>query len=268
MVEYLIIGYWSKKAGRGYATYNMIASGMSVASKCKRNVVLIQGKNDYNRIEYAFSSYEEKGFVKEDYGYYNIGGVENVVRKLENGIFSIREYESEIVRVKDTNLYYIPVGECKGNDMLYKNFKESFCKLADFARSVEDIFFVELYNGTTGISREILENLDLLVINESQDSKDFGSFEYGIEDKIVYLVGGYDMNSCISLDDIRRKYRIKKGRIGVIPYDIRYKDAMFNGKCMEFFERHRNISREDMEYSFMRYLDMVSDMIIKRCDIE
>ena len=83
----MIIGFWSEKPGKGSVTYNLLASGLAISERCKSDVVLIQGKVDYNRLEYAFMPYAEENILKEDYGYYSYGGMDVILNKLENQVY-------------------------------------------------------------------------------------------------------------------------------------------------------------------------------------
>ena len=124
----MIIGFWSEKPGRGSSTYNMIAAGLGFSERCNKRVILMQGKHDYNRIEYAFTPYDDESVMKEDYGYYNYGGMDSIISKLENNILTEKEFNKEIIAIRNTNLCYILSGKGRNNTEFQSRFLKCYDK--------------------------------------------------------------------------------------------------------------------------------------------
>ena len=135
----MIIGFWSEKPGRGSSTYNMIAAGLGVSEKCDKRVILMQGKHDYNRIEYAFTPYDDESVMKEDYGYYNYGGMDSIINKLENDILTEKEFNKEIIAIRNTNLCYILSGKGRNNPEFQGRFIKCYDKYIEFLKNSSDI---------------------------------------------------------------------------------------------------------------------------------
>lgn len=269
MGRYLIIGFWSEEPGKGSSTYNMIASGISLSAKCKERVILMQGKKDYNRIEYAFTPYESSGILKEDYGYYNYGGVDSLINKVENGIINDSEFSKELVQIRKSNLYYLPSSRSENEDNFRKRFMDNYDKLSTFLAKTKDIVMLELNSGLEYLTDNVINQLDLLVINIPQNTKAIKMVNSNnkIMDKAVFIIGCYDMDSEYSINNIRRMYGIDEKRIYAVPYNVRFKDAICGGRSLEFYERHSTRERNDSEFEFMKNLDMLSEMIMKRCKV-
>ncbi len=265
----MIIGFWSEKPGRGSSTYNMIAAGLGLSSMCRKKIVFMQGKMDYNRIEYAFTPYDDESMFKEDYGYYNYGGIDSVISKIENGLLNEKEFNQEIIRIRKTNLFYIPSSRMNGDDNFEKKFMNIFDKYADFLKAINDINMIELNNNLEYLSDEKVDKMDLLVINLPQDIKSLHGIigRRKIMEKALFIVGNYDVNSENNIGNIRRKYGIEEKSICAVPYNVKFKDAVCGGRCQEYFERHSELRKNDSEYEFMKYVDNVSRLIMKRCMI-
>lgn len=265
----MIIGFWSEQAGRGSATYNMLASAMGFSTRTRNNVVLMQGKKDYNRIEYAFTPYEGDGILKEDYGYYNYGGMDAVINKLATGNLDENSYIKELVRINKSNLYYLRTGASVGNDGFYRHITNAYEKYIRFLKESNSINFIELASGFEGISGEYLNMFDVFVVNISQDGKELRNIlgNSWLKDNAVFIVGSYDSESEYNISNIQREHSITSDRIGILPYSIKFRDAVCAGKCIEFFDRHRDDKREDSEYELIKNINYISDMLLKRCEI-
>lgn len=262
----MIIGFWSEQPGKGSVTYNMIASGICMSMNYKNNVILMQAKADYNRLDYAFVPYSGESILKEDYGYYSFGGIDSVLNRMENGVYNNTFLYNEIVRVRNSNLYYLPSTRKGVGELFNSKISRIFSDYIDNMKKIEDIILVELCNGFGHISKEFLNSLDVLVVNISQDNKALEDIRNNnmIMEKSVFVIGRYDDSSQFNLRNISRKYGIHEEYMGVIPYNVKYKDSVCQGKCREFFERHFNGGREDEEYMFMRCVKSTTDIIMKK----
>lgn len=265
----MIIGFWSEGAGRGSVTYNMLASAMGLSSKIRNNVVLMQGKKDYNRIEYAFTPYDGEGMLKEDYGYYSYGGMDAVINKLATGSLDENSYTKELVRINKSNLYYLRTGASVGNEGFYKHITNAFEEYIRFLKASNSINFIELASGFEGISGESLKIFDVFVVNLSQDGKELRSVlnNRWIKDNAVFIVGSYDSESEYNINNLQREYSLPSDRVGILPYSIKFRDAVCAGKCIEFFDRHKEDKREDSEYELIKNINCISDILLKRCGI-
>lgn len=265
----MIIGFWSENPGKGSVTYNMLASGLFISTKYRNKVILMQGKADYNKIDYAFVPYSEDCVMKECGGYYNYGGIDLILDKLENNVYSNRELQNEIVRVRNSNLYYLPSSRISSHDVFNKRFSRVYDRYIENMRSMEELIMLELSNGFEYVSKEVLERLDLLVINISQDNKALEGIRdnRALMEKSFFIIGRYDDSSEFNIRNIGRRYGIDESALGAIPYSVRFKDAVCMGKSKEFFERHINADRNDEAYVFMRYLKNTSEMIMKKCNV-
>ena len=266
----MIIGFWSEKPGKGSVTYNLLASGLAISERCKSDVVLIQGKVDYNRLEYAFMPYAEENILKEDYGYYSYGGMDVILNKLENQVYSDRELLNEIVRVHNSNLYYLPTSRSGCQDVFHKRLSKVYDRYIESLHNMKAVVLMEFTNGFEYVTKEMLDGLDLLVINISQDNKALEEIKNyrSLMEKAVFVIGRYDDSSEFNIRNISRHYGIDYHAIGAVPYNIRFKDAVCMGKSKEFYERNKSASKNDDSYAFMKHLSATSDMIIKRCLIE
>lgn len=268
----MIIGFWSELPEKGSVTYNMIASAVSISYQCDRRIILIQGKYDENRIDYAFTPYMEENMIREEYGYYSYGGIDSMINKFENNRFDEHDLEKELVRIQNSNLYYLPSTRKKEKGLFDRKFRRiSSQMLRTFQKFCGDrLLFIDLGSGWEDFDGDLLTYLDLLVVNIPQENIALRGIREntGLMERAVFIIGRYDDRSEFNVRNIYRKYRIDQRAIGVVPYNIQYRDAVVMGKTKDFFDRNRFpfFSRGyDENKLFMKQLDCTVGMILERC---
>ncbi len=263
----MIIGFWSEKPGRGSSTYNMIAAGLGISERYNKRVILMQGKHDYNRIEYAFTPYDDESVMKEDYGYYNYGGMDSIISKLENNILTEKEFNKEIIAIRNTNLCYILSGKGRNNTEFQSRFLKCYDKYIEFLKNSNDICMIELDNNLQYVNSEKFNKFDVFIVNLPQDIKSLHKIvkNKDVMNKALFIVGNYDVNSEYNLNNIRRKYGIDEKRICAIPYSVKFRDAVCSGRSQEFYERHMEKKKGDSEYEFIRAIECMAKLIMERC---
>ena len=266
----MIIGFWSEKPGKGAVTYNMIATGIGMSMMYSKEIILMQAKSDYNRLDYAFIPFSDSKMIKEDYGYYNYGGIDSVLSRMENGIYTNNYLSNEVIRVRNSNLYFLPSTRKGSSELFSSRMYSMLYKYMDDLKMLDVNILVELSNGFEYVSKDLLRSLDLLVVNISQDNKAIEEIRdnNSIMEKSVFLIGRYDDSSEFNLRNIGRRFGIEEQFIGTIPYNIKFKDSICQGKCKEYFERHFDNGKEDENYFFMKSVKEFIDIIKKRCAIE
>ena len=268
----MTIGYWSEIPGKGASTFNMIAMALSMVQKCQKRVVLMQGKFDHQRVDYAFTPFMEENMMREDYGYYHYGGMDNVLNRLENHRLSRTELEKEFVRVGDSTVYYLPATRQRVKELFDRRFlkveREYLRVLKEFDR--DTVIFVELDSGPCHVTEENLKELDGLVINIPQEQQAVGSIKErrAVMENALFMIGMYDDASRFSVGNIYRRYHIDRESIGVVPYCVPFKDAVMLGRSREFFLKKPHSEKEKMASPFWRYLDSTTDRFMKRWKID
>ncbi len=263
----MIIGFWSERAGIGGTTSNMIITGIMAAKRTNREVVLIQGKYDIIKLDYAFSPTVRNDTLKEDFGYYNHPGIDDVLEKHINDLYDAKDFDKNLIRVNHSNLLYLP-GSVRNNPRLFrqkfKNVSEKF--INGLSRS-DKLIFIEFDSGLSDLNQYFLNVLDLVVINLGQGRKaihDIIQERQFLMDKSLFLVGRYDSNSKYNVRNLMRRYHIDEERIAVIPYSIKYQDAVNEGRTMEFVDRNWECLKYEDDFEFFREAGKAADMILKR----
>lgn len=262
----MIIGFWSERAGIGATTSNMVITGVMAAKETKREVVLIQGKYDMLKLDYAFSPNVRNDTFKEDFGYYNHPGIDDVLEKHINNLYTPKDFDENLIRVNESNLSYLP-GSIRNNPELFQQKFKSVSKQFIRALSQMDkLIFIELDSGLNDLNKFILNILDVVVINLEQGGKAVSRItdRQMLMEKSIFLVGRYDSNSRCNVKNLMRRYQIREERIAVIPYSIKYRDSINEGRTMEFVDRNSRCSKYEEDFEFFREAERASGMILER----
>lgn len=294
----MIIGYWSEAAGKGATTCNMLATALSMAVRCNKRMVLIQGKYDVNRIDNAFIPFMAENVMREDYGYYQYGGMDYLLRQAQQRRLHAGDIEQELVQVGGSNVFYLPAARQREGTLFDRQFKKIADAFLDTLTEFDKdtVILVELGNGLETITSHLLEVMQVLVINIAQEYhaiRQLGD-NRALMEQSLFIVGRYDEASRMNVRNIYRRHHIDAQRIGVVPYHTGFKDAVSMGKSFRFFEKNsglrarkncvwdsvktpvsapeRNrVPKAGKNYDtilFMKYVGKTAQMIMERCEID
>ena len=140
-------------------------------------------------------------------------------------------------------------------------------ELFQIINKISDLTFVQCDSSESIVSKKILKEADLVVVNLPQNPANFLQILKSNEfqsDNLVFLIGQYNEDSKYHFNNIRRKFHIQKENIGVIPYNVDFMDSLIGGKTIEFLERNRDCRKQDYNYYFMQELRTSTNMILKK----
>lgn len=262
----MIVGFWSERPGVGCTTSNMIIAGSMVAMEGTKEVTLIQGKHDSWKLDYAFLPKVRNDIICEDYGYYNHPGIDDVLEKHLNHLYTQKDFYENVIRVNHSNLYYLPASIRNSPELFGKKMATVSKSFMKGLRELDKLIFMEIDSGFGALSREFLEKVDMVVVNIGQSSKSIMEIIQNpyLMAKSVFLVGRYDSNSRYNVRNLIRKYGIDEACIGVIPYNVKYQDSIQEGRTMEFIDRNYRCERYDDDYEFFKEVGKATEMIMKR----
>lgn len=102
-----------------------------------------------------------------------------------------------------------------------------------FIREQPDMFALcDCGTGLKGRRRHFLWHADLVVVNLKQENgcvEQFFEENFHIAKNLMFLFGGYDCEENADMAYLNRIYRIESERIGIIPYNSEFGQAIENG---------------------------------------
>ncbi|MEK5061037.1 hypothetical protein BK126_26335 [Paenibacillus sp. FSL H7-0326] len=128
--------------------------------------------------------------------------------------------------------------------------------LLNHYRTAYDLMFVDIPSGIQNeSSKMVINKSNVVVVNLNQNKTVLDSFfnntewQEVLKDKeVVYCIGNYDRQSKLSKERIAREYKIPVKKIGVVPYNIRFRDAQNDRDIIDYLLRARNIEKKFMKF--------------------
>lgn len=218
----------------------------------------------------GISNYLEKkdswGIIRERHMYFNNIGMESLIKKL-----CLRDELKDIGRgyalsYADKRLFYVPTGDIVNSEFFTY-------ELNNYAKDMMDILEGEFgcvmadTSGDNNISTKvILEQADRIVVNLSQDRNIIDNFfdNYSsIKDKCVFILSNYEPGGQIKDDYLVKKHKVKRERIGVIPYSYELRDALLQGKIVEFLSKNYMCKKKDNAFYLINELKRTCMLVME-----
>lgn len=104
-------------------------------------------------------------------------------------------------------------------------------------------------------SQKILEDAELTVVlfpPERECVDVFFQSETGLRENSFFIFGNYQTVPSCRPSYLTKRYNIPRERIGVIPYNAGFEQAMREGSTIAYITRHMNCSRRSSAYRFIQ----------------
>lgn len=261
------IAFWSNVSGKNGVTSNLACISVIGAIEHKIKSILIENHFNINNLESAFTSKRNNELVREDTYYFSHVGVDNLMKRLHSKASGCNVIKGASVNFLNKRIYYIPQSTIRMKDVFDQEFNQIIYPLLSTIDEFTDVAFIDTTNCDSMTSKIILEEVDLVVVNLSQDSLIINHFfeNYSsLISKAFFIIGSYNKDSKYNLQNISRKYHIEKENIAVIPYNVELRDSLSEGAIVEFLSRNFNCRREDVNYYFINELRNATSMIVNK----
>lgn len=260
------IVFWSPVHGQAGVTSNILAVSLITGMHYRTKNILTQTQFNYNNLEAPLVG--ANAYNKDSKAYFREVGLDTIIRCFKAAKLDEVTLENCCITLENTNTLLLP-----GSSKL---IKESFefeidAVIVNLLKSIEvltGIIFVDICSGVNPLSKKLMSEADLVVVNLSQNMgvtdlffKEYLEF---ITVKVFYLFGNYDGHSKYNISNIRRKYHrnITQKNSGVIPYNTRFMDSQVDGRTVEFIRHNLNCTKKDDNYYFMMKAKSATDKIL------
>ncbi len=235
--------FWSPVHGQSATTSNLLALSLICGMKYKQNCLITQTHFNYNNLEAPLI---ERNSKSAD-GFFQDVGIDALVRNFKAERLSFETVENCCISLDNTKVRLLP-GTTKTNREAFdyevgKLLPTIFTQAHEFY----DAMFIDCNPGMNELSKKLMEEADITIVNFSQNLEILDSYfktaETLIPGKKFYLFGAYDMKSKYNINNIRRKYKqINRENSGVVPYNTAFKDAQVDSRVIEFIRKNLNSS--------------------------
>lgn len=122
-------------------------------------------------------------------------------------------------------------------------------------KTEKEYLFIDTACGYSLGSQRILEEAEIKVIVFPPNRECIDTFfqsENGLWKESFFILGNYQTVPSCRPSYLTKRYGISKERIGVIPYDVGFEQAMREGNTISYVTRHMNCSRRSSAYRFIQ----------------
>lgn len=260
------IAFWSGVSGKCATSGNMLAVGTMASLVYSLKTLFVQYDYYSKPIEEIFEGKCNDNIIKDEISYYQNEGIDEILNKHRIATVSDQMVYGHIKNIKNTDIYYLPSSKKVRNGLDDESTNYLTKELPHILEKVSDVSFIDNLNGKLRLSRKMLDESDVIVINLCQGINDLSYIlsNEKLRDKAVFLIGKYDSESNENIITIRKKYNIPKERIAVIPYNIHFHDAIIAGKVVEFISKSMYSRRSDGNFEFINELYKATNMILQK----
>lgn len=273
--------YWSPIHGQAGTTSNMLANALITGIQYKKKCLLMHTHFKLNNLEAPLVGCNTKN--ADSSGFFLDVGLDSLVRSFKAARLGEEDLNNCCISIPNTSISLLP-GTCKNNEASFAY--EMDMVIINLLRTIEelvDIVFIDVCSGEHPLSRKIMEDSDVIVVNLSQNIgllEDFLSREQNQllpldnqkrkHQKLFFLIGNYDDNSKYNINNIRRRHRkvMKHNNSGTIPYNTAFHDALCDGTVVDFFKENLRCGKEDENRYFITEAKQAATKICKLAGLE
>lgn len=251
------VAFWSNARGKSCVTSNLACiSVLSILSSQnqEKTIIFENHKNIINLGSALFSPHSEQ-VVKESYGYAVDRGLSRILRSVEKReALSEENFYCFADDFLGKRLFYLPSGSIRNSDVLEYRLDRECITTMNYLEQFGDLVLIDTSSAPLSSSRKILQQADMVVVNLSQNSQMLSHFfrNYSsIREKAFYLIGNYDGESELTRGAIMKQYQIQGNRIGIIPHNVRFSDAVSDGMLIPFLLKNYHCEKKNQNYGFI-----------------
>ena len=249
------IVFWGGNASRTGTTSNMLLMALSTAQMYQYKTLLMQCRHSLRPMEDALTAGKHQNRIQEEYSYFHNMGMDYLIQKSKMGELDEETMEQVFVPVWKDRIFYVPSSEKINKEVFEKNLLFHIRTITSMADRSADFTYFDAGSSKGALTDKIMEEADLIVVTFPQNPEVldlFFSERHLNQEKMFYLIGNYDYNSSYNVKNIRRIYRIPKTKIGVVPYNVRFQNACYQGKLTRFVKNSLRCKELDGNYYFVK----------------
>lgn len=259
--------FWSPDSSMTGATHTAIAVATLMSITHKATSILMQGNYDSQKIESAFTPYDE---LKSSGAFQNSNiGVNALIRLVTSNKLTsdaVQNYAKPLLKERLDILY----GMNQKNEEDYISLANNLPYIIKKASEIYDLVFMDLPKGNK--EKYILDTLseaETVVCIVNQDSTKLDDFFTKIENiselkdknKII-VIADYEQKSKYNVQNIKIKYRYK-GELFTLPHNYVFSDSCNDGNVIDFFYSNLNADPKDYNGYFVSQVMNIVEKIVE-----
>jgi len=262
------IVFWAPVHGQTRQSSNMLALALIMTMQKNHRVLITQTQFQMNDLEDALVGRFATKEMREKY--YQGIGLDAIQRCIKSKPMDERDLENCCIQIlPGAELLLLPGTNSGSYEIHYESLSETMKLFLRQAEQHFDCVMIDANPGGDWVSRKLMEEADVVVVNLSQNIGVIDSFFWNYPrelygKKVFYLVGSYLSDSCHNLHNLRFRYgKMKRSNSGAIPLNVGFMDAVSAGKTVHFFESNRECEQGDSNYIFINEVQAVADRLLR-----
>ena len=250
------IVFWSPVHGQACQSSNLLAVSLNLVMEQHKKILVTQTQYRMNDLEDAAIGRAGKKDFRERF--YQDMGMDSLIRCLKRKRIDKTDIENCCIQIlPDEEFMLLPGSQCENYEVFQETVGVAVHMLLEETEKYYDYVFVDTNPGGGWISRKLLQEADLIVVNLSQNvgviDRFFWDYPKELKGKCVfYLFGSYLSDSCYNLSNLRYRYRlIRRNNAAVIPMNVGFMDAIAGGNVRNYFAKNLECEPGDVNYMFM-----------------
>ncbi len=250
------IAFWSMQRGRNGVTSNLACTCILSNMRHERRMMLFENHPNIQNLGNILFCQNSNDFMRENINYGKPHGLEQLLRQFDQGVWM---NEDQLVAasyvVPGKKIFYLPRYLYSNPDYMEYELQQYLPAFLETVESFCETVYIDVSGNQNHSTRELLRRADMVVINLSQDpyilDEIFQNFSE-IRRKAFYLISNYDEHSIYHRDRILKEYKIPQSHIGVIPYNVRFANAIAEGRLISFLQSNYSCQSSNINYEFIK----------------
>ena len=254
----MTVAFWSNTRGKACVTSNLACISVlsSLGSRKNDKTILLENHQNIVNLGSALFSQYSKSMVWESRPYHKESGLSYLLRMIEwDNLPSDEVFQHITEDLLGKKLLYLSAEGTENAEVLEYTLEKEYQKAICYLEEQGNCVMIDTSAAPLPSSRIILNEADLVVVNLSQNRQVLEHFFHNyshVRSKAFYLIGDYDGESEWEKEKIMRRYNIPKTRIGTIPHNAYFADAMLSGNVIPFLLDNYDCFPSSPNYSFIQ----------------
>ncbi len=249
------VAFWSNTRGRSCVTSNLACTSvLSALSRPEERTILFENHQNIVNLGSTLFMQHSEHIVRQEMRYTVESGLGKVLSLIQKEDLSEERFFSMTKDYLGKRLFYIPAEDLDNAELLEYQLNIGCVRVMRYLEQYSDMVFVDTSASPLSSSRKILQQADMVVVNLSQNESMMSHFfrNYSsIQEKAFYLIGNYDEKSQWTKSRIVNRYGIPGRKIGIVPHNVEFSDAISNGRLIPFLLKNYDCGSQNQNYDFM-----------------
>ncbi|MCR5792015.1 MAG: hypothetical protein K6G65_02490 [Lachnospiraceae bacterium] len=276
------VAFWSSQPGKNCVTSNMACMCFMEAKRqvlqqgkvrnkfSNRQMILLENHQAIDNLFHLMGLEMRDVKVREDLFYYTQSGMNQLLKRIHSKLVNQQAVMSSALEIVESYLFYLPQSKIINQELFDYDF---FSVVKELMVALEETFgtvCIDTAVANNKSTETILQEADVVVINIRQDVSDLSllkQYYQPLFKKAFFLVSNYSEASKLSLEYLSREYGIPMNRIGKIPYNVFYRDAIAEGDVISYLNECPKGYRRTEEMQFAKDIKETANKLWDYVDV-